>query len=99
MSESKLDGFDPWDCAVADDPYPYHQLLREESPVHQVQGLWLLSRYDDIRAALRNTEVYSNNSSTSANLSTFPTSTPSTPSGTPNPRSPHAAPWATTATR
>ncbi|WBB78686.1 cytochrome P450 [Micromonospora sp. WMMD882] len=39
------------------DPYPAYATLREESPVHHVQGpmgsdIWLITRYDDARAAL-----------------------------------------------
>ncbi|WP_230596779.1 cytochrome P450, cyclodipeptide synthase-associated [Rhodococcoides fascians] len=37
------------------DPYPYYDYLRTESPVHYVPDLdvYLLSRYQDVRAALR----------------------------------------------
>jgi len=35
-------------------PYPLYDQLRERSPVHRTErGLWLLSRYDDCWAALR----------------------------------------------
>src|SRR5262249_38912521 len=36
------------------DPYPLYHGLRETSPVHHTKlGMWLLSRYDDCAAALR----------------------------------------------
>jgi len=36
------------------DPYPLYQRLREASPVHRAdQGMWILSRYDDCWATLR----------------------------------------------
>ena len=44
-----LDGFTPFDPAFAEDPYPTFAALREQSPVHHVEGLgWLVSRYDDV---------------------------------------------------
>ena len=36
------------------DPYPLYHELRAASPVHRTaQGMWLLSRYDDCWAVLR----------------------------------------------
>lgn len=45
--------FDPADLEVQRDPYPsYHWLLRND-PVHRgVNGIWFVSRYDDVRAVL-----------------------------------------------
>lgn len=46
--------FNPLDPAVHADPYPQYRLLREQDPVHQGPlGFWIISRYQDIAAALR----------------------------------------------
>lgn len=52
--------FDP-DCpGYVRDPYPVYQWLRENDPVHRTKnGCWVLSRYEDIEAALKN-PVFSN---------------------------------------
>lgn len=48
-------GYDPFAPEVMADPYPSYAWLRSCSPVHHVpeRGIWVLSRYDDVRAALR----------------------------------------------
>jgi beta-dihydromenaquinone-9 omega-hydroxylase len=53
--------FDPYDPDVLADPYPYYRRLRHESPLYYVQnrGYWVLSRYEDVRAAYRDHERYS----------------------------------------
>lgn len=47
--------YDPFDPEVQKNPYPYYARLREEAPLYQVpeRGYWVLSRYDDVRAAYR----------------------------------------------
>ncbi|MEW2590329.1 cytochrome P450 [Micromonospora aurantiaca] len=41
-------------AAYADDPYPFLRRLRDEAPaVRTNAGIWLVSRYDDVRAGLR----------------------------------------------
>ncbi|HEU5003706.1 MAG TPA: cytochrome P450 [Actinomycetota bacterium] len=46
--------FNPLDRSVHADPYPQYRLLREHAPLYESPlGFWLLSRYDDITAALR----------------------------------------------
>lgn len=46
--------FNPLDPAVHADPYPQYRLLREHAPLYESPfGFWLLSRYEDIAAALR----------------------------------------------
>ena len=48
--------FDPLGPAFIKDPYPTYHHLRETAPVVKVaQGYWLLSRYDDVARALRDT--------------------------------------------
>ena len=46
--------FNPLDPAFIADPYPFYHRLRETAPVFKTpMGFWLLSRYDDITASLR----------------------------------------------
>ena len=49
------------DPKVMQDPYPYYERLRAEDPVHFDEGIrtWLVTRHEDILAAARNTEVFS----------------------------------------
>jgi cytochrome P450 len=54
--------FDHWDPRQADDPYPLLTRLREGCPVarsERHQGFWVLSRYDDVNAALRDHATFS----------------------------------------
>jgi cytochrome P450 len=55
--------YDPWDCATIDDPYPHFAQLRRHAPVHLIgnRGLWVVSRYDEVKQALRDTETFSSN--------------------------------------
>lgn len=49
---------DPYSYAFHDDPYPVFERLRAEQPVYYnaERDFWALSRYDDVRAAFRDTE-------------------------------------------
>lgn len=54
--------FDHWDPALAEDPHPVYERLRQECPVAHSAchgGYWVLSRYGDIEAAARNPAAYS----------------------------------------
>jgi cytochrome P450 len=55
--------YDPWADGVLADPYPWYRWLRTEAPCHHVaeRDLWVVSRYDDVVAALRNHQVFSSN--------------------------------------
>lgn len=45
--------FDPYDPAVQQDPYPAYRQLRREAPVYwSERGFWVLSRYEDVWAAV-----------------------------------------------
>jgi pimeloyl-[acyl-carrier protein] synthase len=45
---------DPSQPECVSDPYQYYARLRAEDPVHRTpQGLWVLTRYDDVAGALR----------------------------------------------
>ena len=50
------------DPEVLECPFPTYQLLLEEAPVWQdpVTGLYIISRYDDLRAVLKDKETFSN---------------------------------------
>jgi cytochrome P450 len=46
--------FNPMDPDFIADPYPTYRTLREQDPVHESPlGFWVLTRYDDVVAALR----------------------------------------------
>ena len=34
-------------------PYPYYSQLQDEDPVHRAEGVWLVTRYDDVASMLR----------------------------------------------
>ncbi|WP_310963514.1 cytochrome P450 [Nocardioides terrisoli] len=54
--------FDPYDYHLHEDPYPVYARLRTEDPFHHsaAYDLWVISRHEDVGAALRNDEVFSN---------------------------------------
>ncbi|PYO56942.1 MAG: hypothetical protein DMD83_11795, partial [Candidatus Rokuibacteriota bacterium] len=46
--------FNPMDPEFVADPYPTYHRLRAEDPVHHSPlGFWVLTRYEDVVAALR----------------------------------------------
>ena len=49
----------PMDPAIISDPYPRYRQLAEEDPVHWIQGIncWVLTRYIDVLAALRDQRI------------------------------------------
>lgn len=53
--------FDPYSPAFDADPFPAYKTLRDEHPCFwsEEAGMWVLSRYDDILAALSNWRTYS----------------------------------------
>jgi len=54
--------FDPYDPATQDDPFPVFEVLRREHPCYRDPDgrFFAISRYDDVRDALRDHETYSN---------------------------------------
>ncbi|MBJ19477.1 MAG: cytochrome P450 [bacterium] len=52
--------FDPQALSAVDDPYPVFDELRENHPVFHSAGrdLWVVSRYEDVRAMLLDAETY-----------------------------------------
>lgn len=53
--------FDPYSPLIDADPFPAYKVLRDEHPCFwsEEAGMWVLSRYDDILAALTNWKLYS----------------------------------------
>jgi cytochrome P450 len=53
--------FDPQALSALDDPYPLFRELRDHHPVFYSaeRDLWVLSRYDDVRAVLLDAETFS----------------------------------------
>ena len=53
--------FDPFTDATIADPYPHYAVLRAADPVHWSKKLraWVLFRYDDVAAALRDDDRFS----------------------------------------
>lgn len=59
MPVNDINLFDP---ATQEDWYPAYDRLRTEAPVYQIPGseVYVLTRYDDVRAALKDTALFSN---------------------------------------
>lgn len=57
-----LSGWNPFAAEVIADPAPWYALMRKEQPVFRVpgQGFYLVTRYEDVLAATRDTETFSN---------------------------------------
>ncbi|WP_438025878.1 cytochrome P450 [Sorangium sp. So ce233] len=55
---SRLNLFAP---DVRENPYPFYAELRRNSPVCQVEpnGMWVVTRYDDLLTAFKNTQIFS----------------------------------------
>ena len=53
--------FDPYTSAFDADPFPAYQRLRDDFPAFwsEEAGMWVLSRYDDVLAALQDWRTYS----------------------------------------
>jgi cytochrome P450 len=60
--------------AFVQDPYPVYRDLRAQAPVHWSDewGVWVLTRYDDTLAVIRNPKTYSNAGRFSALLDQLP---------------------------
>src|SRR3546814_9003085 len=56
-----MPGYDPFDAAVAGDPYATYRWLRDEAPVHHspVTDTFVLSRWDDVTWALNDHDLFS----------------------------------------
>ncbi|MEA2660826.1 MAG: hypothetical protein QOH08_398 [Chloroflexota bacterium] len=62
------------ESAFIENPYPAYALLRAHAPVHESEawGAWLLTRYDDCAAVLRDPERFSSAGRVSAMLDRLP---------------------------
>ncbi len=60
---SDVVAYDPWAPDVLEDPYPAYAWLRSHAPVYHVadHDIWVISRYTDLLAAVRNVAVFSSN--------------------------------------
>ncbi|HEY9036491.1 MAG TPA: cytochrome P450 [Pseudomonadales bacterium] len=60
---TQLADFRPLEKACLENPYPFYKAMREQCPVYQAPGndFYYVSRYDDIRDVVMNTEDYSSN--------------------------------------
>jgi cytochrome P450 len=58
----RLAGFDPFAAEVLADPAPWYATMRRQQPVFRVpgQGFYLVTRYEDVLAAARDTDTFSN---------------------------------------
>lgn len=56
-----IEDFNPYDEKLQLDPFATYQRLREEQPVHynERRGFWVISRYEDVKSAFRNHQVFS----------------------------------------
>ena len=56
-----IEDFNPYDEKLQQDPFATYQRLREEQPVHynERRGFWVISRYEDVKSAFRNHQVFS----------------------------------------
>lgn len=52
--------YDPFSAAFQDDPFPVYRALREQAPVYHSEkwGFWALSRFDDVRAAAKDSTTF-----------------------------------------
>lgn len=55
-------GYDPFDYAIHEDPYPTYAWMRANAPVYRndERDFWALSRYEDVKNALSNPRRFSN---------------------------------------
>src|SRR5262245_5147234 len=53
--------YDPFAYSTQDDPYPIYRRMRDEAPLYfsERHGFWALSRYADVRRALKDADTFS----------------------------------------
>lgn len=66
--------FNPYDPAVIENPYPHYAWLRGQAPVYhnEEHDIWVLSRYADVAAALRDYSTYSSEQGVGADYRPVP---------------------------
>ena len=62
MSENNIENYSFLDPLINSDPYEFYGLLHKEQPVYQIPevGIYMLTKYDDIRMALKDFGTFSN---------------------------------------
>jgi cytochrome P450 len=57
-----LSGYDFFDPEVIESPFDFYKAARQEAPVYQLPdtNIFFVSRYEDVKAALKRTDVFSN---------------------------------------
>ena len=67
---TRIEDFSLLDPAVQSNPRPFYSLLHEQRPVYQMPetGMYMVSRYEDVRAVLRDTASFSNNTDVGAGI-------------------------------
>lgn len=62
MDDASIEAFSLLDPKVQSDPKSFYALLHERSPVYLMPetGMYVVTRYDDVRAVLRDPETFSN---------------------------------------
>ncbi len=65
--------FSPYSYDIHDDPYPTYSRLRHEAPLYRNDELdfWALSRHEDVLAAFRNVDAFSNGHGVSLDPAAF----------------------------
>ena len=76
MTITGVDGpvtYNPYTYEMHEDPYPTYARLRSEAPVYRSEqfDFWALSRHEDVLAAFRNVDAYSNSYGVSLDPSAF----------------------------
>jgi cytochrome P450 len=73
---SPISNLDPFSREFLENPYRYHELLREAGPVVRLSryGIWAMARYTEVRAVLMNFATFC--SSAGVGLTNFRTETP-----------------------
>ena len=61
--------FNPFDPRLRSNPYEVYRELRESDPVHwsEVMQVWVLTRYDDVFAVLRDHAAFSSDRQRTSN--------------------------------
>ncbi len=72
-TESAPVAYNPYAYEIHEDPYPTYARLRNEAPVYRNDefDFWALSRHEDVLAAFRNVDTYSNAYGVSLDPSAF----------------------------
>ena len=64
MSDSNIEKYSFLDPLINSDPFEFYEMLHKEQPVYKIPevGIYMLTKYDDIRMALKDFETFSNSS-------------------------------------